>query len=199
MAIDVSCFCLSNVADSCAIWNMLSSRRLYGAAVSQNCAFCCTQFVYYESLIKRRSAPAPEDSSIQGKFREEIDSGRMTAYHMDIEDLQDLAVLEARRRLGKGELSSIVFARKTGQAFLTDDQKARKLAATILDAGKVQTTPHLLGWLFFCGILGDSDITGIVAEHTDHKRPLGKYLQAMYEEGMRCQLLNRMHSIGTDS
>ena len=74
-------------------------------------------------------------------------------------------LLERRKRLGKGELSSIALAMKTNQAFMTDDQKARKLGKEVIGNDKVQTTPHLLGWLFFEGKLLDVDKEDIVAEH----------------------------------
>ena len=74
----------------------------------------------------------------------------------------NLDVLEKRRNLGKGELSSIVFAKKAGQPFLTDDKGARNLAESILNKDQVQTTPHLCGWLFYKNILTDSDKDSII-------------------------------------
>jgi hypothetical protein len=93
--------------------------------------------------------------------------------------LHEVEILEKRKRLGKGELSSIAFAKRTGQAFMTDDQKARRLALEVIP-GLVQTTPHLLGWLLFEGTLEDSDKTIVIAEHEELQLPLRKYFEETY-------------------
>ncbi len=95
-----------------------------------------------------------------------------------------MEILERRKKLGKGELSSIAFAKGTGQAFLTDDQKARKLALEVLP-GQVQTTPHLFGWLLFEGTLNDSDSASVIAEHEQVNLPLGQYFKEIYETVQR--------------
>jgi len=83
--------------------------------------------------------------------------------------------------LDKGELASIACAKKMGKAFLTDDQKARKLAAQFIASKMVQTTPHLLGWLLFISYLGDSDLHIIIDEHKKFERPLEKYFLEVYK------------------
>jgi hypothetical protein len=93
--------------------------------------------------------------------------------------------------LSKGELSSVAFAKKTRQAFLTDDQKARLLAREVIGRSMVQTTPHLFGWLYFNRRLGEGDKDAIIAEHKSLGRPLAKHFEAMYEEAMRCRLMVR--------
>ena len=191
MAIDLSNFHLLNVADTCSIWNILSSLRFYQAAREANCSFCCTDFVLYECLRKRRSERTPEDDELMSRLSKEHDSYTILSCSLDIEDLQDVAVLESRRKLSKGELSSIVFAKKTNQAFLTDDQKARKLGETELATQMVQTTPHLFGWLFYTGALIDGDKDSIIDEHESQKRPLRQFLETMYMEAMRCRLMSR--------
>src|SRR6266478_6166695 len=90
---------------------------------------------------KRRRAMSTSATS-EGK-------GDFPVYPVDVEDLIDNEVLSKRQHIGKGELSSMVFARKIRQALLTDDQRTRRLAVGPLDTGKIQTTPHLAGWLFF--------------------------------------------------
>jgi hypothetical protein len=111
------------------------------------------------------------------------------SYPLDITDLQTIEILENRKRLGKGELSSIAFALKTRQAFLTDDQKARNLAKQVLQDKMSQTTPHLVGWLFFHSHLTDSDKSIVIREHTDMERPLARYFEDMYLEACRCRLM----------
>jgi len=45
----------------------------------------------------------------------------------------------------------------------------------------VQTTPHLLGWLFFANFLSDSDLPTIINEHEKkYNRKLAKYFTEMY-------------------
>lgn len=116
------------------------------------------------------------------------DSGFVT-YPLDISDLQTIDLLERRKRLGKGELSSIAFALKTRQAFLTDDQTARKLADEVIQGSVTQTTPHLLGWLFFKSFLTNGEKNSIIKEHQEMKRPLTEYFECAYSEACRCRLM----------
>lgn len=116
-------------------------------------------------------------------------SGAVVACSIDIEDLQDVAVLEGRKRLSKGELSSIVFAKKSLQAFMTDDKKAASLARTIIPNYRVQSTPHLFGWLYFIGRLQDSDKNTIIDEFASLNRCLHRHLENAYTEALRCRLM----------
>lgn len=179
-----------NVTDTCAVWNLLSSKILFCAALSANCTFCITGFVYYECLLKQRSAYSNEDLELQTRLKKAIEKGNIVRYGLDIADLQEIEVLERRRNLGKGELSSIAYAKKIDKAIMTDDQKARRLAENILDQGKVQTTPKLLGWLFFSGILVDHQKDEIIREHRAMSRPLSRHFIAMYETGLQYRLIS---------
>ncbi len=82
----------------------------------------------------------------------------------------------------------MVFAKKTQQAFMTDDRKAAKLAEKILPAGNVQSTPHLVGWMYFIGRFQDSDKATIVAELAEVGRNLQPHLDTAYQESLRCRL-----------
>jgi predicted nucleic acid-binding protein len=108
--------------------------------------------------------------------------------HLSIDDLQDKLLIKHSQQLGIGELSSIAFSKKINQPFLTDDQKARKIAQAILGSDNVQTTPHIVGWLFYNGTLADSDLEPIISEHKSLKRPLEKYFRLVYEEAMKRRL-----------
>jgi hypothetical protein len=179
MAIDPSSFETTNVVDTCAVWNVLSSRRLYSAALLAHCHFVITTFVQYECLHKRRRVAKASDTELRSRLQTEQSNGHFSPYSCDIDDLQAVALLQNRQRLGKGEISSIAFAMKYRQAVLTDDQKARRLAS---DAGHrtVQTTPHLFGWLMFVGRLADHDKDVVIAEHRGLDGILGKYFEEAY-------------------
>lgn len=194
MEIDVSSFCLQNVTDTCAVWNVLSSKVLYSVACYTGCSFCMTYFVQYECLFKPRKTIVEEDTKLQKRLRMEQQKGHFKAYRLDIPDLQDVGILENRKKLSKGELTSIAFAKKTNQAFLTDDTQAKKLARNTLDFKNVQTTPHLFGWLFFKRKLSDSDKSKIISEHNKFKRPLQRYFEIMYGEALRCISLTQSKS-----
>ena len=189
MSVDPSKFFQFNVADTCAIWNILSSHLLYCVARAAGCAFCCTSFVHYECLRKPRKNHDTCDKELQLRFKAKLEQNEIQAYSIDIADLQDVMVLESRKRVSKGELSSIAFAKKTRQAFMTDDQGARKLAEASLDVGMVQTTPHLFGWLFFTANLVDTDKNTIVNQHNDMGRPLQPYFEEMYRTALSYRLM----------
>ena len=185
--IDPSKFHPHNVADTCSVWNVLSSKRLYAAAREAKCHFCITSFVRYECLIKPRKAPSDAELSLMATLRAEQARGAFEHHSCDIGDLQSIKLLESRKRLGKGELSSIAFAMKIGQAVLTDDMKARRLAQ---DSGHAltQTTPHLFGWLIFTGRLGDSDKQTVVQQHVAMEQILAPHFERAYVMALQCRL-----------
>lgn len=182
MSYDVRKFTPYNIIDSCAIQNVLSSLTLYTASLHAKCGFMCTGFVHYECVVKYRSKETTEDNEIQRRFLNAISRGEVAISHLDIEDLQDVQVLENRKKLGMGELSSIAIAKKYNQVFMTDDLKARKLGITILGPGRVQTTPQLFGWLIYGNFLLDTDKDRVIEEHqTLEKRiPLTSFFEKIY-------------------
>lgn len=197
MAFNASKFHLFNVVDTCAVWNILSSPLLYVTARRAGVHFCCTSFVLYECLYKPRKKPEDEkvhlrfkaEAALQQRLQTEITNGAFREHHLTIEDLQDVSVLESRRNLSKGELSSIAFANKTNQAFITDDKKARRLADEVMAAGMAQTTPHLLAWLLYNGLLLDGDKVTIVEQHEASFGCLAPHFEVAYHEALRCQLM----------
>lgn len=187
MAIDPSKFHPINVADTCAVWNILSSPRLNVAAQEARCDFCMTSFVQYECLIKPRKSILPSEQILMDRLRGEQRRGAFKAHSCSIEDLQGIEILERRKKLGKGELSSIAFAMKIRQGFITDDRKAWQLAK---DSGHPysQTTPHLFSWLIFTGRLGDGDKDIVIAQHVEAGRHIAQHLQTAYEMALQCRL-----------
>lgn len=177
-----------NVVDTCSIWHIISSQLLRVTAYSARCSFCCTDFVHYESLYKPRKQTKNEDIELQNLLKQEINNGQFQSYHLDIEDLQEVEILQRRKNLGKGELTSIAYAKKTNQAFLTDDQGARNFAEKILGSDKVQTTPHLLGWLFFNSLLNDEDVNLIIEQHQKYNGKLESYFMEMYRKALDYKL-----------
>lgn len=188
MSADPSKFHVLNVTDTCAIWNLLSSRLLYSRAVAAHCFFSCTHFVEYECLYKARKSSSPQERELRERMEREQRQGQFKACSIEIEDLQQIGHMRGQRRVSFGELSSIAFAKRTGQAFLTDDQRARKLAHMNLEAQFVQTTPHLFGWLIFTGVLNDSDKEQVLVEHVEMGRPLYRYFAQMYVRAVEQRL-----------
>jgi hypothetical protein len=193
MELDPSHFYPLNVVDTCAVWHLLSSKKLYETALAVGCMFSCTAFVAYECLTKprtKKATPAQEvaQKELQRRLQREQEHGRFTCYHLDLDELLDVEIMEKRKNLGKGELSSIAFAKRTRQAFHTDDQKARKLASHVMETGRVQTTPHLWGWLYFTQALGDADKDDIISEHEHFEGPLRSHFEIMYMRALQYRL-----------
>ncbi|WP_025858340.1 hypothetical protein [Pseudomonas sp. CHM02] len=180
MAIDPSSFHRINVADTCSVWNVLSSIRLYAAAREANCEFCMTAFVHYECLVKTRTNPSAADLEFRERLKREQQRGRFQAHSCSISDLQAIADLESRKRLGKGELSSIAFAMSIRQAFITDDRKARKLSEAVGNT-LTQTTPHLHSWLIFTNLLTDTDHSTVTSQHQSMGGTLGPHFDTAYD------------------
>jgi hypothetical protein len=185
--IDVSNFELLNVADTCSLWNVLASRLLSATATEAGVQLCSTNFVLYECLHKPGQL-RPERAELQSRLRQKLASGSIKSHSIDIEDLQDVEVLRNRKRISNGELSVIVFARKTHQAVLTDDIKAQKLARSELAASMTQSTPHLFAWLYFHGRLNDSDKDTVVSELEVLGRRLQPHFDTFHAEAQRCRV-----------
>jgi hypothetical protein len=187
---DVSKFELLNVADTCSLWNVLGSRLLSATANEAGVQICSTNFVLYECLHKPGQL-RPERIELQSRLREKLANGSVRSHAIDIEDLQDVEVLRNRKRVSVGELSVIVFARKTQQAVLTDDVKAQKLARSELGASMVQSTPHLFAWLYFNGRLNDSDKDTVISELGALGRNLQPHLDVFHAEAQRCRVMTK--------
>ena len=184
MGSDVTQFYRYNIVDTCAVWNVLSSSTLYETALNAGCHFACTAYVLYECLSKPRKVMTTADATLRDRLVRQRQSGRFQEFHLKLEELQDVALLERRRKLGKGELSSIAFARRNRQAFLTDDNKAKRLADEVCDDGMSQTTPQLVGWLVFSRLLVDGEFPSVISEHQEVNRPLSKRFEERYREGL---------------
>jgi hypothetical protein len=177
-----------NVADTCSLWNILASRLLSATAESAGVKLCSTTFVRYECLHKP-GPPRPERLELQNRLQSKIATGSIQCHPIDIEDLQEFEILRNRKRLSPGELSVIIFARKTRQAVLTDDIAAQKLARHELGTELVQSTPHLFAWLYFNSQMNDSDKDQIVADLQSLGRSLHPHLNEFHTEAQRCRAI----------
>jgi predicted nucleic acid-binding protein len=192
MNLNPSIFNKLNVIDACSISNILSSKILREATKTAKCIFCCTEFVQYECIYKPRKNYSLKDRELTKRLENEQNQNEFKVYSLDIEDLLEIDILEKRKNLGKGELSSIAFAKRTSQAFLTDDFQARQLANNELKINSVQTTPHLFGWLIYENMLGDSDKDVILNELREFNRLDGKRkLQSIFFEDMYSKALEQ--------
>jgi hypothetical protein len=191
---DLSRFHLAMVVDTCAVWNVLASSRLTRATRVAGCNFTLTTYVVYECLHKPRRESTPEDRELQERFFAARTGEMFQSHALSLADLQDVARLEARKRVGKGELSCIAFALRTGLAVLTDDCGAQKLGIQELANDRVQSSPHLFGWLVFCGHITDTDIEPIISEHVAMGRHRAEDFRESYCEALRIRLLLRTRS-----
>ena len=189
MKVDPSQFHPVSITDTCSVWKVLSSERLYNAAIGAKCVFACTGCVVYECLHKRRKAVTPEDTDLQGRLKREQQAGRFRTFSPSLEDLQHPHILAIRDRLGRGELSVLALALCTGQAVMTDDPKARTLAEQVVALDRVQTTPQLFGWLLFHNHLSDGDKDTVIHQHEEVRpRPLTRFLEDVYLWALECRL-----------
>lgn len=183
---DVSTFALLNVADTCSLWNLMASPLLYSTCRAAGVRLCCTAFVVYECLHKR-SQTRPERVELQRRLKKKLDDGSITAHPIDLEDLQGVEVLRGRKKVSLGELSVLVFAAKTQQAVLTDDNGAQKLARAHMQSQTVQSTAHLLGWLYFNSLIADGDVDQVKADLASLSRSLSPHLENFHVEAQRCR------------
>lgn len=193
---DITQFQKANVADTCSLWNLMASRLLYVTSRNAGVMLCCTSFVIYECLHKP-SQMRPEREELQRRLRPRLAENSVSVYSIEIEDLQEVEVLRNRKKLSIGELSVIVFARKTAQAILTDDRGAQKLAGAVLAGNAVQSTPHLFAWLYFNSLLSDGDKDQIAADLMSLRRSLKPHLDDFHAEAQRCRAIaNQAATLG---
>ena len=181
--------CKAVLTDSCAVQNLLSSSTLHAACASAGFEFAITKYCLYECLDKPRKVELAGDLEIRRRLREARARGLFPAHGITVEDLQEAAVLRLRRRLGAGELSSIALAKRFGIGFQTDDDGAEKLAIDVLARQNVQTTPHVLGWLFFHGHVADHHVDTIVEEHTAAGRNIAPRFRHVHGEAARIRAM----------
>jgi hypothetical protein len=196
MALDPTRFSPASVADTCSVWNMLSSRKLYQAAMAARLHFCVTGMVLYECLQKPRSFTSPERAEMMQRLERARRSGGFPTQPCNLDDLADIS-RQAPRGLGSGELSCIAVAyRVRSIAFMTDEKQARHVASTKFSLN-VETTPKLYAWLHYRQHLGGGDHDDVIREHEMYEaRPLTRFFQEAYEEAMRCRLMAKPAAAG---
>lgn len=194
VTVDVRHFVLGNSIDTCAIWNLLSSARLGHAARARRCWFAVAGYVRYEALDRARSGPTEGETSMQQQLRERLSRQQdFREVSLSVPDLAAVAVLGDAKRLGRGEIAAMALALKMRCALMTDDQRARKLAAKV-GVQPVQTTPHLVGWLGYEGEIGDADIATIITEHEQfiptNRGLLTKFFRAIWHQVCHYRLIS---------
>jgi hypothetical protein len=191
--VDVRTFAPISAIDTCSIWNLLSSPLLLATALRKGRSFAVAGYVRHEALEKPRTKPTAAELAMQGEFKRRLSNGQgFTEVPMALADLQAVATLPESRKLGSGEIAALALARTLRSAILTEDRGARK-AAPRAGVGQAQTTPQLLGWLFYEGELTDGDVTVIISQHEErveeNRGRLTAYLRRIHVEACRCRLL----------
>jgi hypothetical protein len=183
--------CKAVLTDSCSVQNVLSSATLLAACTRGLFSFAVTKYCLYECLDKPRKTATDGDLAIRQRLREARIQGSFREHDLSVEDLQEAALLRLRKRVGAGELSTIALAKRFGIGVQTDDDRAEKLAAEVLGNERVQTTPHVLGWMFFHGLLADYQLDVVLAEHRGVGRNLSERFKEAHLEACRVRLLAR--------
>lgn len=180
------------IADTCSVWNVLSSRRIFSAACTANVHFCITEMVRYECIIKPRNHATAEQKELIKRYGSATAVGQFPVQACSVEDFIEVA-RGAPLVLSSGELSCIATAyRIRSLAFMTDEKRARKYARDKLSL-YVETTPRLYAWLHYMRHLGDSDHEPAIIEHEKYeRRPLTLFLREAYEAAVRAAAMDRI-------
>lgn len=178
------------VTDTCSVWNLLSSQKLFRSACNANLHFCITPMVLYECLHKPRQTVTPEAAELINRLKTARANGSFPIQACDLNDLLQVS-RSAPMKLGSGELSCIAIAYKiTTMAFMSDDRRACKYAEDVLRL-IVETTPRLYAWLHYCRHLTDSEHSEVITEHEKYeRRPLTRFLNEAYELALQHRLMS---------
>lgn len=187
MGFDPRKFSSMLATDTCAVWNILSSQKLFYAARCSNLTFCVTPMVVYECLKKPRKFIAPEKEELIRRLHDARKNNCFPQQECQLESLLYVSSI-APKKLNSGELSSIALAYEIQTiSFMTDEYAARRFVENDLRL-HVETTPKLYGWLHYHCKLSDTDHHHIVHEHENYEtRPLTKYLNEAYNEALVCR------------
>jgi hypothetical protein len=189
MALNPRHFHAMAVTDTCAVWNLLSSQRLFRSACNAKLHFCITPMVLYECLHKPRQAVTPEAAELMRRLKSARANGMFPTQACDLQDLLQVS-RAAPVKLSSGELSCMATVYKiTTMAFMSDDRRACKYAEDVLRL-IVETTPKLYAWLHYCRHLTDSDHPEVIAEHEKYeRRPLTIFFNEAYEMALQHRLM----------
>lgn len=177
------------VVDTCAIWNLLSSPKLYMMCAALGFHFAVATYCIYECLHKPRKKSTAGDAELRERLARARGRAQFGDYPLSVEDLQEVDLLQRRKRLGKGELATIALAKRLNLGAQTDDDRGEKLAIAVLSLARVQTTPHVLGWLFFHGHLQDHELKVVVDEHEAVGRNMSARFRSAYHQALHARLL----------
>lgn len=179
------------VTDTCSVWNVLSSRKLFRSTRASNRFFLITPVVLYECHRITKKQSRPEATELLKRFQEARAGGVFAEQTCEIEDLLVVA-RNASTRLSSGELSCMAVAyRLRTVAFMTDDRLARRHAEQQLQL-VVVTTPKLYAWLHYHRHLSDGDHPDVIREHEQNeRRPLSQFLNEAYEAALQCRLIDQ--------
>ncbi|WP_331832145.1 hypothetical protein VUG52_23365 [Pseudomonas sp. LH21] len=185
MAFDPRVFCNLVAVDTCAVWNILSAKKLSLAAFSSGVHFVITPMVNYECLYKIRKQNSVSQEELKNRLKSALRRKAISIQHCDLESLIAVAKL-APKKLSSGELSCIAMSYSISTiAVMTDEKLARKFAETSLSL-RVETTPKLYGWLHYHLRLVDSDHAEIISEHESYeRRPLTVFFNEAYEVALQ--------------
>ena len=191
MALDPTTFCSMAVTDTCSVWNVLSSRKLYQASKSAKVHFCITPMVLYECLQKPRSSMTPAKTELIRRLEKARQEGNFPVQGCELEDLVALTRI-APKGLGSGEMSCMATAyRIRSVAFMTDERRARNFASEKLQLN-VETTPKLYAWLHYHLHLSGTDHEDVIREHELYEaRPLTLFFREAFEAALRCQTMQK--------
>ena len=191
MAFDPRAFAPMVVTDTCAVWNVLSARKLYRAAFSSGLNFCITPMVLFECVRKPRKNVTAEQAELITRFHEVKKNGAFDILECDLDDLLTVSQI-APAGLSSGELSCIAMSYRVSTiAVMTDERQARYFAENRL-ALRVETTPRLYGWLHFRRRLVDGDHSDVLAEHEKYeRRPLTKHFETAYTSALQYRLIEQ--------
>ena len=188
MAFDPRNFHNLVTVDTCAVWNILSAKKLSLAAFSSGVHFVITPMVNYECLYKPRKQNSTAQEELKGRLKSALRKGAISIQHCDLESLIAVANL-APKKLSSGELSCIAMSYSIRTiAVMTDEKLARRFAETSLQL-RVETTPKLYGWLHYNLKLSDSDHGEIISEHESYeRRPLTIFFNEAYEVALQYRI-----------
>lgn len=164
-------------------------KTFFYTAISPKVSFICTYHVLHECLYKQRTNKNENNTILQSCFWNLLNEGTISLLELSIADLQEPKILNIRKGIGLGELSTLAGARKTNQAFLSDDDNACKLVLKfkLLPHEFVQTTPLLFGWLAFTEKISDPDKDRIIEDHKSKGRNLSERLEEAYLFACNCR------------
>lgn len=151
--------------DKCSIINFMHIKSFY---LLKALGYSVTTTIYVQLEFDNSKQKYPDSFTY---FSDLVNSGEVSRFPLEIEDLVEMSNVPQSRRASDAELSCFIVAKRIGGKVMTDDMKARKYIQRYIEMpqGSVTQLVEVLIEAYLENHLGDHELRPIQKTLADHK------------------------------